>query len=355
MSSRGEQTVRLALVPPLHDADAPVIFWPDPDGVPGNAGPLVILLPVADCSLAWMPLEAATPRQAAAAARMQVMADTIDADVHVVAEPTQGPIAVATVSHAVMRHWLGWAERHGYAVEAIMPAALVLPEPEPGILSAATLAGRRMARSKTRAFPLEPGLEAVLTDGVPLAESDAKAALAELAAAPRLNLLTGRYAPPRATWFTGDRLRAAVALIALILVVSLLMGVARLVRLHADIARIDRDVAQQASAALNRAVTADNALAELDARIAATGASRGSASASIAALMQAMEQQAAVGIDAASWDRAGTLTVTLGATRAEDINPVLLALQNAGYRITAQPRAGADGRALGDITIRSEP
>jgi general secretion pathway protein L len=341
----------LALVPPLHRADAPVQFWPDA----GGNGPLTLILPAIDCPVSWVTIDAATPRQAAAAARAQVLAAAIDADVHVVAEPAAGPVPVATVSHDVMAHWLGWAAANGHDVAGVTPAALALPAPTPGTLHMATLAGERMARSDTRAFALEPGLEDVLTGGAPLVAVDAGDALTALAATPQLNLLTGRYAPPHADWFTRERIRTAGVLVALILLVSLAIGVARLLWLYADIARIDDENATLTSTALGRDIPADSAVAELDARLAATGASRGSANATLAALMQAMEGQASVGLDAASWDRAGTLTVTLGATRAEEINPVLLALQNAGYRITAQPRSGTDGRALGDVTIRSEP
>jgi general secretion pathway protein L len=345
------ETAVMALVPPLNRAGTPVQFWPDADA----SGPLTLLLPAIDCPVSWVSVDAMTPRQAAAAVRVQALAAAIDADVHVVAEPTNGAIPVATVSHAVMCHWLAWASANGHTLTAVIPAVLALPEPAPGNVSTAMLAGERTARNATRAFALEPGLEDALTGGAPRTEVDAEAALGALAANPRLNLLTGPYAPPRAGWFTRERLQAAAALVALILLVSLTIGVARLIRLHADIARIDGEIAAQASAALGREVSAENALAELDARLTAIGASRGSANATLAALMQAMEAQTAVGVDTASWDRAGTLTATLGATRAEDINPVLLALQNAGYRVTATPRSGTDGRALGDITIRSEP
>ena len=35
--------------------------------------------------------------------------------------------------------------------------------------------------------------------------------------------------------------------------------------------------------------------------------------------------------------------------------PVLLALQARGYRVTAQPMAGADGQQMANITIRAVP
>lgn len=348
----------IAVAPPLHRTDAPVQFVTgdaSPVSEPARTVPLTLALAASDCSVTWISLEAATPRQAAAAARAAVLARAVDADVHVVADPVAGPIPVATVSHAVMRHWTGWAAANGYQLTAIQPAALALPEPAAGTVSVATLAGERMARTIDSAFALEPGLASVLTGGAHEIEADVRQGLTALAAERRLNLLTGPYAPPRARLFTPERLRAMAALVVLILLVSLAIGATRLARLHADIARIDGEVAAAATAALGREIAAEYAVGELDARLAATGISRGSANATIAALMQALEGQANVGIDAASWDRAGTLTVTLGAPRAEEINPVLLAIQAAGYRITAQPRQGSDGRALADLTIRSEP
>jgi general secretion pathway protein L len=179
--------------------------------------------------------------------------------------------------------------------------------------------------------------------------------LLALSDAPLLDMRTGPFAPVRSSLWDGAAFRRAALLVAGILLVSVGIGVARLARLQLDIARINNATATAATAALGRDVSADAAASELDARLAATGVVRGSATATLAALMTAMEPHQAVAIDAASWDRAGTLTVTLGAARAEEINPVLLALQSAGYRITAQPRTGSDGRALGDITIRSEP
>lgn len=351
--------VTVALVPPLHATDLSVLYWTADGQMTRGAGQaddrLVLLLPASECTVSWVNIDAATPRQAAAAARAQTLAVAIDAEVHVVAEPADGLIAVATVSHAVMRHWLGWAEQHGRTVASMMPAALLLPAPAPGTLSVANLAGQKMARNETRAFVMESGMEDILTGSAVQIPVDAGPAIADLLGTPRLNLLNGPYAPPRQQWFNRERLKAVAALVALILLISLVIGLARLVRLHADIARIDGETAALASTALGRGITAESATSELDARISAVGVSRGSANAALAALMQAMEAQGAVGIDAASWDRSGTLTVTLGATRADEINPVLLALQNAGYRVTAQPRQGTDGRALGDITIRSEP
>lgn len=351
MSAALYQGPTLALVPPLWRADAPVQFWPDL----AADRPLWLVLPASDCPVRWVTLTAATPRQAAAAARAEAAAAAIDPDVHVVAEPADGPIPVATVAPAVMRHWLAWAAANGYAPAAVIPAAIALPEPGPGGAASVALSGEHVVRQEDRAFAAEPDLVALLPDAPLPTVIDPEAALLSLSRAPLCNLLTGPYAPPRARWFTRERLQAAAAMTCLILLLSLAIGVARLARVHADIARIDGDAAAAASAALGREVSITDAVAELDARLAATGRTQGSATATLAALLSAMEPQPGTSLDAATWTRAGTWAVTIGAARNEDINPVLTAVQARGYRITAQPRQGGDGRVLADVTIRSEP
>ncbi len=90
----------------------------------------------------------------------------------------------------------------------------------------------------------------------------------------------------------------------------------------------------------------------LSARLAALGGDGAQLSAPAAALLAAVEPQAQVSVDRIGWGSDGLLSATLGAPRNEDINPVLIALQARGWRITAQARAGTDGRALADITMR---
>ena len=49
----------------------------------------------------------------------------------------------------------------------------------------------------------------------------------------------------------------------------------------------------------------------------------------------------------------GIVSATLTAVRNEDINPVLIAMQEAGFIITATPRTDATGSAQADITVRA--
>jgi general secretion pathway protein L len=312
---------------------------------------LLALAPASDCPVDWLSLPGLTARQAQAAARLQAAEARIDgAALHLVAGPPDGErVPVAAVSHSVMQ---GWART---AAPMIIPAAMLLATDGDAM---ADSGGERLLRIGDRVIALDDQLaEAMLAgrDVATLSDSTVDARLAELARTPPLNLRAGPYASARPGWFDGAALHRAALLVAAILLVSLAMGLVRLARVHADVASVDSATAAAASEALGRPVTADGAAAELDQRLTAIGVSRGSAAATLAAIMTAMEGHPAVAIDAASWDRNGTLTITLGATSNTELNPVLTAVQAAGYRITAQPRTGSDGRALVDMTMRGEP
>ena len=49
----------------------------------------------------------------------------------------------------------------------------------------------------------------------------------------------------------------------------------------------------------------------------------------------------------------GHLTVTISAVSAEEINPALIAIQDAGFVITATSRTDATGKTLADITVKA--
>ena len=104
--------------------------------------------------------------------------------------------------------------------------------------------------------------------------------------------------------------------------------------------------------ALRPAPPLDLAVAQLDARLAALGRGSGRFSAPTAALVAALERAPGVSATSIGWRNDGTLSVQLAATRIEEVNAVLLALQADGWVATATPRTAPDGRAAGDITLR---
>ena len=379
MSSRDALIVAL---PARAADDAPPRWWRVRDGVvveqgwsdewialaaprAGAARPLLLgIAPAADVTMWRAAFLDLAPRQAEAAARL-FAADasmTPAADLHVAvgAAAADGQRLIVALDAAALRRWLAWTGAQGLEPDAIVPAPALLPAPEDGTdWTVADVGGERIWRGRDAAFVDDPALVAHLVAGdarvaeVPPERIDA--ALAAACDAPPLDLRSGAFARRPAQWLTAAFARRAAALAGAILIVSLAIALVRLGRLHAEIAALDAAAVAVAGGVLRPAPeTAVQAIPALDARLGALGGGgAGGLSAPLAALVAALEPAANVAIDTLQWRGDGTLAVTLGAPRVEDINAVLLALQAGGYVVTAQARAGSDGRALADITLRS--
>lgn len=353
--------------------------WLHPSHSAGQSGPLAPealvmgLAPAADTGLHRAAFPDLAPRQAEAAARLLAAEQSIApaSALHVAMGAERegdGSRTMAVVADAAMERWIGWAAGHGLDLASIVPSALLLPDSGPTPADTGNgpsrepmvrgiVAGEDIVRAGDYAFVADPALiehiagteAAIRTVGA----EDIEAAMIAACDAPPVELRSGRFARRPAAMFDAAFIRRAAMLVGAILLVSLLITVARIGRTYADIARLDAMARANVAKTLNPAPELEAAIPQLDARLAALGGGPARVTAPLAALLKAMDTSPAVSIDTLAWRGDGTLSVTLGAPRPEDINLVLIAIQAAGYTITAQPRAGTDGRALGDITIRS--
>ena len=66
-----------------------------------------------------------------------------------------------------------------------------------------------------------------------------------------------------------------------------------------------------------------------------------------------MQDAPGVALTTLSRDADGMVRATLASAKAEDINIVLLALQAAGFTITATSSQDPGGRTLAEITVRA--
>jgi len=324
---------------------------------------LVALAPAADVPLRWYHFPDAAPVQAAAAARIEALKHSLGdpAGLHIVAgQPaTAGQaVPVAVTTHAAMTVWTEWLAARGLDASAILPAAAAMPPPEEGALWLAEVGGEAIVRTDDRAFVSDPELDPLIAAGrdiAPLDPGRMREALLLSLAAPPIDLLSGAWKPKR-RWAIDPALVALgkTLLIALV-VVSIAIPVVHLIRLAADTRRADAAVVAMAKDAGVTAPDAEAAEAEIDRRLAAAGGGPLAFSVPASALFEAMRDAAGVTTKTLSHRTDGTLTTTLAAPRAEDINKVLLALQARGYRVTAQPMAGADGQQMANITVRAVP
>lgn len=341
-------------------------IWAQGDPPDGDTR-IIGVAPASACILHQGSFPDLSDRQAEVAARLLAAEASIaPADtLHVAIGPrdSDGRADVAALSMAAMQHWLADAALHALTFDSLLPASAVAPVDaaagDPGDAWVASAIGpERVVRGRNSAFPDDPVMTAHIVGSAPLREAGAaeveSALLAGAGRAP-VELLSGPFARRPAPLIDRALLRRAATIIALIVAVSITIAIARLVHTHADIARLDSEAEAAAATMLRPAPPLERAVAALDAELARRGAGTGRPAVVIAGLIAAMEPQPNVAIDSLAWNGDGTLAATLGAPRAEDMNPVLLALQSSGFTITAQPRSAPDGRTLADITIRSAP
>ncbi|WP_257543679.1 type II secretion system protein GspL [Sphingopyxis sp. DBS4] len=326
-------------------------------------GRLIALAPAADVPLRWHHYPDAAPAQAAAAARLDALKDSLGeaSALHVVAgQPAEAgqAVPVAVTTHAAMTAWTDWLAAQGLSPDTILPAAAAVPPPEAETLWAAEVGDETIVRTADRAFLSDPELDPLIAGERTIAPLDAaqmREALLLSLAAPPLDLLSGAWKPKRNWAVDPALLRLAKRLLIALLVVSLMVPVVHAIRLMSDSSRADEVTVETAKKAGIAAPNAEAAEAEIDRRLAAAGGGPLAFSVPASALYDAMRDTPGVTLKSLAHRTDGTLTTTLAAPRVDDINAVLLALQAHGYRITAQPMAGADGQQMANVTIRAVP
>lgn len=307
--------------------------------------------------------EAAYPdlpvRQGRAAARLAALAGGIvPADqLFAAADDNDDPARphrVAVAARADMQHWLLWAQHHGLDPDIMVPAPLLLPEVQDGfqrgiIGGGPVLRGVDIALAGDLALPELIG-DAVVRDVAP--EQINVRAIAALERPP-LDLRQGDFAKRVRRSFDKRTLGRIMLWSGLILFVSLLIALLGLTRQHFAASGLETDSLEQARQVVPGASDLIQAEAEMDRQLAARGAGGYAFTAPVAGLLNAMQDVPGVSLTALSRGPDGMIRATLAAAKGDDINSVLLALQAAGFTITATPSQDPGGRMLADITVRS--
>ena len=334
------------------------------NGTPGL--PLVALAPAALARLVFGEPVGSTERQVAAVARSAALEDSLAAPqtLHAVSAVEllgkgegreRRRTVTAVVANSAMLEWLEWLKGHGADSEAIVPAGLLLPHGDRWI--AATVGAEPIAGRGDLVFPHEPAITAALVGAEEVEElttAEVERRLALLAEVPPLNLRTGPFARRRLFLLDWARVRELAALAATVPLIGLFIVLVTIIRLNADSDRLDAEAAALASRALARPVTIETAGSEVEARLAG-GVGSDSPFTPVAALYQQLQLTPGAAASTLSWQANGTLAASLATPRADELNRILIALQGAGYKVTAVPRQGPDGRTAADVTIRSRP
>ena len=337
-------------------------FLPDADIAPWGrleeGSVVTALVPAALAPVRDRPMPDMPPAQAIAAARLEAEARGIGAARrHAAAAATQGRLLSVTVDAADMDRWLADLAEARLDAAALVPAALVLPCPAAGTVMAG-LGGEPLARTPEAAFAGEPALTGLLADAGGTVALDAETLEARLLAihgSPPLNLRQGAYAPRAPGFLDGmqwGQLARMAAVAALLVLVLMLVWIAKW-----ELASSARE--REALTLAQRRFPAASDLDGAERLVAADMAKRGQGAANftapMAAVLAAMQPVPSIRLRDLGYSADGTLRVTAAAPRAEDVNAVLIALQNAGWKVTVPPSLAPDptGATVVAITVRA--
>ncbi len=139
-------------------------------------------------------------------------------------------------------------------------------------------------------------------------------------------------------------------LVGFIFLTVLLVSLVRIVRLNLEASGLDARTVEVARTVDPAVTDAADAELKIAARFAARGGN-GGFTGTMAGLMSAMRGVPAVSLASVNQGADGSLRVQLAAARSEDINTVLIALQDAGWRISANAVQQQGGRLVADIVV----
>lgn len=318
-------------------ADGALARWP---------GRVTALAPASAVPVLCQPVgEAVTPAQALGLARLAA-ADHALSGGSVALAALEDDMALTALIDPARRD--GWqravAALVGRPADALVPAALALPPPTGDTVHRATLGGMDLARTGAAAFAAEPALwQALVPPGarvVPCSEATLAERLAQAHARPWFDLLDGRVAAAAVP------LRRLGALALVVVLLALVVPVAQIARWRMAAAQADAGAVAQVRARFPGVADMDQAeRAVRAARLQAQAGADGWAP-QTAALWQALRAAPGVRLAGLAHGEDGVLRFTLAAPESAPIDAVLLALQQAGWRLAQPPAPVRDGGAV---------
>lgn len=317
-----------------------------------------VVLPAALTTVRWhAAIDEATEKQGLTAAIIAARDESISrAGVHVagMASPSE-TFATAAIDDQLMQSGIDRCQQLGFDPDAIVPAGWLI-QPSDDQLVEADFGFDKILRGEELILPDDPFLRQHLTDGKPAKALSAKETVSVLKRAGDeglLNLRSGSFAKKTRKTLDGPQRRLLAWLIAALVLVSLAIPLVQLAKYYwaADAA----DAAAMTAAETILGPVDDIALAErqLDERLISENKGNIVFSVPAATLFEAVQKAPGVTLDRLTYEQSGIVAATLSAVRNEDINPVLLTIQEAGFSITATPRTDATGAAKADVTVRA--
>ena len=322
----------------------------------------IALMPSVSGVVRWHePISDLTDQQILAAARLAAREHSLDrGNVHIAGIVDESGRAVtATVGKDVMASGLLRLKTLGIDPDVVVPAGWMIT-PQEDVVMEADFGFEKLLRGAQVIAPDEPDLRASLVgdSAVITLPEDAvdrilTSAVSNTEANLSLNLRRGDFAKKVHRSITVRQRRILGWLAVAALVISLLIPVIQLVKYHWAASSADAAALTAAKPLIGSVDSAEEADRLLSERLIRENRGNIAFSVPASALFSAVQKADGVSIEKISYRRDGTVSAGVSAVRAEDINVALVAIQNAGFVITATPRTDATGSSKADITVRA--
>jgi general secretion pathway protein L len=331
-----------------------VIVARGPQVIPQEDDICVLIVPARDVALHTLALPSLAPAQARAAAQL-ALADKsllsqdqlyIACGAQVEGESTR---SVVLVSRDKMKAWI-----EDFDPDVIIPSPLLLPQPDDGYVRAA-VGDEITYRGVNSGFAEDAILTPLIISGAPIItlERDAvETALAATAINPPINLRGGEFARRRQWRLDLPWAKRTVWMAAALLLVSLLIPIAQIIRLSSASTTLEETSASLAQAALGEAVAPESAIGALDTRLAGLRGGGAGFLKTAAAAARAIEATANVELTAMTFDPSGTLNLSLRATSADEIATAQARMRAAGLDVISGPVNPSQGQPVVETQVR---
>ena len=321
---------------------------------------IAAIAPADSVSLHWLEIPAGlAPAQAAAAARL--MAADVSAqplgEMHVAvgAESVDATRPVAIVPALTMAGWIGALQAQALDPDLVLPEPLLLPRPEAGFFFH-NHGGVHLYRGRDDAFSVEPELAELVVGDAPvdiLDEAAFETWLAAAVASPAVNLRQGAFAKRRRWKIEWRLLRRLVALALTILLVTLLIQIAAIMRYTFAADAVEAELEQVAARALPASGRLTNGPAQLEERLQQLRGSGAGYGAVASALFGAVQATPNAELTAVIFEPGGTLRATVQADSPATIAALGQRIEASGYRVETGSARSGGGRPTADLIVRA--
>lgn len=260
---------------------------------------------------------------------------------------------VAVIARTQMVDLLAKAQAHGFDPDVVIPAPLMLPQPEKGFVRG-HVGGEWVVRGGGTGFVDDPSVTPLLTFGGDILTLDDGAVTRMLIAAlatPAINLRQGLFARQRDWSFDRTNLYRLARIAAVIGVLALLIPLVMIIRLNQDSRALELKAGALAKAAVGGNVRAEEAESRLDAKLFNLRGGGGGFIASAAASSAALKQIGNTELSSMSFADDGALRIGARASTPAELTALQRQIEAGGFKVVMGPPSSIQGQPVAELQV----